>query len=536
MPPNSTPPVQDLHDYIVVGAGSAGCVVAGRLAATPGVASVLLVEAGEAAEAHPETLSADGFKYAFAKDALMWHRMSAPQAQCQGRSLYAGSGRVVGGSGGVNGMVYTRGDRQDFSAWPAGWQWDDVRPAFIALEERLQPRPRPATAFSERCVQAAQAAGLSRKDGLNDGDLRGFVGYNDMNYAGDRRNSSYRAFVQPAPADKLQLRTSAQVQRLLFETGPRATGIEYRQAGQTRRAYARREIILCAGALATPKLLLLSGVGPATALGELGIAVQQDAPGVGQNLQDHPNVCLFYRSRAAVDFEYPQLYGFDREGDQTDEAGPDTCYVFYAAPASIQQSMQRMLPILALPGRLYQSRVLRGALRRMIDLAFVLPPVRRFVRTLFGIVVILGKPSSRGSLRLRSADPQAPAEIDLAYYQTEQDRQTMLAAVARAKHIARQEPLRSVAAKPLSAGARTEKPSRIWAWIGQATMTTFHYCGSCRMGDDAASPVDTQLRVKGVHGLRVADASVIPEIPVSALNAPSMMIGHRAVDFILAGE
>ncbi len=522
------PGASDSPDYLVVGAGSAGCIAAARLAEAGH--RVLLVEAGDPATDHPETLSADGFKDAFANDALMWHRMSAPQSGAAGRSTYLGSGRGMGGSGSVNGMVYTRGHRADFAGWPVGWHWDDLVPAFAAVEARLGIQPRPPTPFVERFIAAANAAGFARKDGLNDGDLADVVGCNAINYRGDQRRSAYRAFIHDAAPAGLQILTGTQARRIVFDDHGRAIALEVEQHGQLRRLAVGRELLLCAGALETPRLLLLSGVGPRAALHALGIDSVCDAPGVGQHLQDHPNVCLFYRARQPVDFAYPQVYAFGA-ARQTPGAAPDSCYVCYAAPGSLRQSMLRMLPILALPGRLYRVEALRTMLRALINSVFRLGLLQRYVSRIFGIVVILGKPISRGQIRLVSRDPTVPAQIDPAYYATETDRETMLAAVARARRIAAQGPLAD--ARPLSAAGRTEVPARVWRWIAAATMTTFHYAGSCRMGDDADSPVDPQLRVKGLQNVRVADASVMPDIPVSALNAPSMMIGYRAADLIL---
>ncbi|MDP3859062.1 MAG: GMC family oxidoreductase [Stagnimonas sp.] len=523
------------YDYVVIGGGSSGCIVAARLAEA-NAGSVLLLEAGEPAEAHPESLSADGFKYAFANDALMWHRMSTPQASCGGRPLYIGSGRGMGGSGSVNGMVYTRGDRRDYLDWPVGWHWDDLQPSFEAIEAKLGIRPRVTTAFADRFIAAGVAAGFRRKDGMNDGDLGGVLGCNDMNYAGGERRSSYRAWIKDAPPARLTVVTGASVQRLVFDEAHRAIAVEYRKDGQGLRVGVTGEAVLCAGALETPKLLMLSGVGPRAQLEALAIPVVHNSAGVGQHLQDHPNVCLFYRSQAPVDFQYPQVYGFEAVLPRSADAAPDTCFVCYAAPASLQQSMQRMVPILALPGRLYAVTALRRLLRGMVNLAFKLPLLQRYVAKVFGIVVILGKPTSRGSLRLASRDPAVPAEIDLDYYATTEDRERILAGVARAQAIAAQAPLQQVRATPLSLGGKRVPAEKIWKWIGAATMTTFHYCGSCRMGEDAASPVDLQLRVKGLANVRVADASAVPEIPVSALNAPSMVLGYRAADLILAGR
>lgn len=519
------------YDHVVIGGGSAGCVAAARLAQRH-AGPVLLLEAGGRATDHPETLSADGFKHCFANDALMAHRMTVPQPRCGGRALYAGTGRGLGGSGSVNGMVYTRGDRRDFAAWPAGWRWDDVRPAFEALERQLGGvRPRPATPFVLSFLGAVQALGLRRKDGLNDGDLAGFAGCNDMNYAGDERRSSYRACLHEAAPPNLTVVTGARVERLVFDAARRVVAV---QAG-AQRYDVKGEVLLCAGALETPRLLMLSGVGPRAQLEALGIGVALDAPGVGANLQDHPNVCLFFRTRRDVDFQYPQVYAFDaaRRADQAPATqAPDTCFVCYAAPASLRESMQRMVPVLALPGRLHEIGFLRALLRTLVNLAFGVPALRRYVSKVFGIVVILGKPTSRGSVRLASADPAAPPRVDPAYYATEHDRETMLAAVAKARRLAAQAPLADAGATPLSL-KNGASPEKVRDWIAGATMTTFHFCGSCRMGEDDASPVDTRLKLKGVANVRVADASVIPEIPVSALNAPSMMIGWRAADFVL---
>jgi choline dehydrogenase len=524
------------YDFVVVGAGSAGCILAARLAQAK-IGTVLLLEAGQPATHHPEVLSADGFKHAFANDALMHHRMTVAQAGVGQRRLYVGTGRVMGGSGSVNGMVYTRGDHRDYDHWPKGWHWEDVQPAFAAIEAVIGVRPRHATVFAQSFIKAACEAGFRRKDGLNDGELGGFVGCNDMNYAGDERRSSYRAWLHENAEVNLDILTRATAERLVFNEDRQAIAVEYRSQGQLRTVEVRREVILCAGALETPRLLMLSGVGPPEQLQAVGIPLVQASAGIGQHLQDHPNVCLFYQARQKVDFNYPQVYGFDaarRTPYENTMPQPDSCYVCYAAPASLKQSMLRMLPVLALPGLLYRIAPLRHLLRGLVHLAFALPPVRHFVGRLFGIVVILGKPVSRGQVRLASSSPAVAADINPAYYSDPRDRDTMLTAVGKARLIAQQPAL--AGARPLSEGAKTFCKQRLWNWVTAATMTTFHFAGSCRMGDDDASPVDTRLRVKGLRNVRVADASVMPEIPVSALNAPSMMIGYRAADFILAGE
>ncbi len=525
----------DSFDYIVVGGGSSGCIVAARLAEEGGY-RVLLIEAGNAAEKNPETLSADGFVQAFSNDNTMWDRLSVPQADCGNRRLYVGTGRGMGGSGAVNGMVYTRGDKQDYAQWPTGWQWQDLAPSFDQLEQRLRVKTRAPVRFTETGIEAARAAGFQQKNGLNDGDLCGFMGYQLMNYDGDRRRSSYAAFLQGRTGEKLQAKTDTKVLRVLFDQHKTATGVEVLEAGTHRVYNATREVILCAGALETPKLLMLSGVGPQALLQRHHIPLVQDAPAVGQNLQDHPNVCLFYRGHTMPDAFYPQVYGFERVNRNLPlpDKQADTCFVFYSAPASIKQSMQRMLPALALPPSQFHNPFLRKWLKRLVSAAFMIPFTRMFVDKVFGIVVILGKPLSRGEVRIVSNNPFDAPHVDPAFYRDPQDMETVINGVLKAQEIAAQESFKRWGNRALSSAGRTQSREAIKQWIHGATMTTFHFCGTCRMGDDEDSPVDLQLRVKGVRNLRVADASVIPEIPVSALNAPSMLIGYRAADFLLS--
>ncbi len=523
---------KDAFDYIVVGGGSAGCIAAARLAQAG--RRVLLLESGEPADLNPETLSADGFKDAFANDRVMWDRMTLRQQECDDRSLYAGTGTGMGGSGAVNGMVYTRGDRRDFEQWPKGWQWQDVAPAFEQVEARIKPKPRPGSAFTELFIRAAERLGFQRKDGLNDGDLNGVIGYNDMNCDGVFRRHSYAAFLRNHDYNSLQVLTRARCQRVIFE-GKQAVGVQYQRDNGVSIVYATKEVILCAGALETPKLLMLSGVGPHWQLQRYGIPVVQRSDYVGQNLQDHPNVCLFYRAKHNIDFNYPQLYGFHHvsPAPHLPREHPDTCFVLFSAPSALKHSMKRMLPLMLLPRMLYQKGWLRSGIRTLIDWAFLLPPVQSYVDRIFGIVVILGKPLSKGAVMLASSNPEDQAIIDPAYYRHPADMDTMLGGVDMAKAIAAQHEMVQWGNNGLVKAVTSDRPGKVADWIRSATMTTFHFCGTCSMGEDNDKPVDTQLQVKGVQGLRVADASVIPVVTVSAINAPSMMIGWRVADFIL---
>ncbi|MEZ4383225.1 MAG: GMC family oxidoreductase [Nannocystaceae bacterium] len=527
-------------DYVIIGGGSAGCIVAAELSADPNN-RVLLLEAGDPAERNPEVLDADGYKDAFVNPNLLYERYSAPQAGCKGRSIFVGTGRGLGGSGSVNAMVYLRGSRADFDGWGvAGWGWDDVCPAFAAVEAVLDVHRRPPTDFTETAIFAAEQVGFRRSEDLSDGDLHGVLGYEWMNYAGDRRRSSYVAFLAAhRQRPNLVVETGAKARRILFTAGegaePRASAVEFQVGDETvRTVSATREVILCAGALESPRLLQLSGVGDASALRELGIPVVCDLPGVGAGLRDHPNVTLFFRGRREIDCNYPQLYGFHRVGRGDDLAAEqaDTCFVFYPARSSLREAMIRMLPAMTLPPRLRDGAVAPAMLRGGVKAAFRSRRLRRFVAKVYGITVILGRPRSAGSVRLTSADPDAPARVDPAYFADPEDLETMIRGVALARRIAAAEPLRRWGSRALMPGAGVRSDRRLARFIRKNAMTTYHFASTCRMGTDAAAVVDPTLRVRGVAGLRVADASVMPEVPVSALNAPSMMIGWRAAQFI----
>lgn len=518
--------MSETFDFIVVGGGSAGCIVAAELAASG--RSVLLLEAGQRAEENPESLTADTYKDAFVNDRLMHERFTVAQEHCGGRSIFAGTGRGMGGSGGINAMVYTRGAREDFEAWGDGWRWDDVVPHFAELEARLDVRRRPPTEFTEACIGAAASTGFRRKEDLNDGDLSGVLGYEWMNYRGEERRSAYASFIRGRSLPTLEVRTEATVTKLSFDAHRRATGVRYLRGGSEHTASARVEIVLTAGALATPALLLRSGVGSAAELRMLDIPSVLDARGVGQNLHDHPNVTLFFSGKKEIDCVYPQLYGFHR---MASGRGPsDTCFVFYPARSSFKEGLVRMLPAIALPEKIYQQGTAKRLMRSAINGLFAAPPVRSFVGKMWGVVVILGKPKSRGTLRLGAGDRVV---IDPAYLADPRDLDLMIDGVEKARALAGASELAAYKGPELIPGPLGRDRAGVVAFIKQNLMTTYHFAGTCRMGDDLFAVVDRRLRVHRVSGLRVADASIVPETPVSAMNAPSMMIGYRAAKMIL---
>ncbi len=525
--------MSEAFDYVVVGGGSAGCIAAARLAEDP-AKRVLLLEAGPPAEDHPETLSADGYKDAFINDEVIWERFTAPQTHAGRQRIFAGTGTVLGGSGSVNGMVYTRGDVRDYDEWPSGWQWNDVRPEFERIEAKLRPRPRPPTRWTEACISAAVACGFRHSTNLNDGDLGNVVGYETMAFEGDRRRSSYVAFMKDAgPRPNLVVRARAFVHRLVFDDQRRAVAVEYEHEGTPMRAEVRGEVVMCAGALETPKLLMLSGIGPGEVLRAHGVPVVLERPALGGNLHDHPNVPLFFVSRGLVDCNYPQLYSFyrTRESAALPHGQSDTCYVFWPARSAMKQAVQRVLPGQVLPPGLYDGPA-KQLLRDGVGLAFRSRMLQRFVEHLYGIVVILGKPKSRGSLRLASTDPRAQAEIDPAYFSDPADMATMVEGIARARKLAHSGGLGAWGSRELMPGIWQRSDRQLAKWIASNAITTYHFAGTCSMGASEAAVCDPRLRMRGVANVRIADASAIPFTPVSALNAPSMLVGWRAAGFI----
>lgn len=525
--------MSETFDYVVLGGGSAGCVAAAELA-KDGSKRVLVLEAGPRAEDHPETLSADGYKYAFANDAVMRERFTVPQRHSADVRFFVGTGSVSGGSGSVNGMVYTRGAALDYAQWPTGWRWPDVVPDFEILERTLRPNRRPPTRWSEACISAAVANGFRRSEDLNDGELGNVVGYEWMTYEGDRRRSSYVAFVRDTPRDNLVFRNGASVHRVVFDGNRRAVAVEYEHEGSKTRAEVRHEVLFAAGALETPKLLMLSGVGPSQGMRACGIDTVLDAPAIGNNLHDHPNVPLFFVSRGLVDCQYPQLYSFHRTlaGADLPPGQSDTCYVFWPAPSAMKQAMQRMLPGKVLPPGLYDGP-LKSAIRSGLDVAFGFGAVNRIVDHLYGIVVILGKPKSRGSVRLASADPSVAPIVDPAYFSDPADMATMVAGIRNARRMSRSGGLGAWRSRELMPGMWNQSDEALAKWVAKNAITTYHFAGTARMGESASAPVDTRLRLRGVTGVRIADASAIPFTPVSALNAPSMLVGLRAGRFAL---
>ena len=280
-----------------------------------------------------------------------------------------------------------------WSAWPRGWRWDDVRAEFDELEKTLRPHKRAGTKFTEACIASAVATGFWRSEDLNDGNMSQAIGHEWMSYEGQARRNSYVSFVRDNPRANLRVETHARVHTLVLEEGPRVVGLRYEQKGELRSVHARREVVLCAGSLETPKLLMLSGIGPAERLTAVGITPVLDVPAIGQNLQDHPNVTLFYKSQAEVDSYYPQLYSFCRANEATDlpKGQSDTCLVYWPAPSAMKQAAKRMLPGKVLPASLFDTRA-KTWLRGAVETALSTKAAENFIAHTYGIVVILESP------------------------------------------------------------------------------------------------------------------------------------------------
>ena len=517
-------------DYILVGAGSAGCVLAHRLSADPDV-SVLLLEAGPKDESAGIHIPA-AFSKLFQTDAD-WNYRTVPQAHAGGRDLYWPRGKVLGGSSSINAMIYIRGHHADYDGWAAdgceGWGYADVLPYFKRSEDNARGAsayhgvggplpvqdPRSPSPFSLAFVDAAEQAGHPRNEDFNGAEQEG-GGLYQLTQRGGRRASTASTFLKAARRrPNLQIETGAHATRVLFKEG-RATGVEIVQDGEVRAVDAAREVILCGGAINTPQLLMLSGVGPADELAAHGIRVLADRPGVGQNLHDHPIVGVHFALREPVSLLGAEglmsvaRYLIRRDGMLSSNVAEAGLFV-------------RTRPELAYP-----------------DLQFHVAPMLFEQHGLvpqtehgFSIGPTLVRPRSRGAITLASADPFTHPRIDPNYLADPADAEALVAGVRIAREIAHEPALDRFRGDEIRPGAPLTSDADLEAYVRETCETLYHPVGTCRMGADADAVVDLDLRVRGVRGLRVVDASVMPTIPNGNTNAPTMMIAEKAADLIL---
>lgn len=534
----------DTYDFIIIGAGSAGCVLANRLSADPSH-KVLLIEAG-GRDANPLFRLPMLMGKLFHSGIYNWHYHTEPEPFLNGRSLYWPRGKVLGGTSTINGMIYVRGNRHDYDRWAqmgsSGWSYDEVLPAFRRSEAHVQRRDEYHNGEGELTVcrargwntlldvfnEAGGQAGHPLNDDFNGADQEGFGRY-DFTISKGKRCSTAYAFLRPVKNRRnLTIVTRAQTQRIIVENG-RAVGVEFRQKNGIRRVHADREVILSAGVVNSPQILMLSGIGPADELAKFNIRSVQDLPGVGKNLQDHVDCVMAYECPQPV-----TLYSDLRADKLTWSViqgmlfGKGIATTFpYEAGAFVKSRSDLTAPDIQLH--------FMPALEKTANLHFPNPFKKVPVEANHGFSIRVGpvNPESRGEITLRSDNPMEPPKINANYLQTDFDVRTMIDAIRMTREIINQKAFDKYRGRELAPGPNVDSDGDMVKWLRANAMTTFHPVGTCKMGNDPMAVVDNRLKVRGLDGLRVADASIMPIISSGNTNAPAIMIGERASDFIL---
>ena len=537
------------YDYIVVGAGSAGCVLANRLS-THSENRVLLLEAGGR---DSNTL----FRLPMLMGRLMhsgiynWKYYTEPEAHLEGRRVFWPRGKVLGGSSTINGMIYVRGNAADYDGWEQmglpGWSYEKVLPLFKRSEvhvdrddsfhgragELTVRRARGTNAMFDAYVEAGQQAGYPFTDDFNGAGQEGFGRY-DFTIRRGWRCSAATAFLAPAARrPNLTVETRALARRVVLEGG-RATGVEYRSGRKVVTARAEKEVVLAAGVVNSPQLLMLSGIGDAEELGPHGISVAHHLPGVGRNVQDHVDCCLVHECREPVSLR--ENLRIDRVTLGVMQAalfGTGFVTTFpYEAGSFIRSSADLEVPDI-------QTHFM-PATEATANLHWSLPAFGRptSVGEEHGTTIRIGPvvPKSRGCIALRSADPEDPPRIHANYLADRRDIDTAVAGVQLMREVMAKDAFAGTVGRELEPGSQNRTDAQVASWLVDAAMTTLHPVGSCKMGTDAEAVVDAELRVHGIRGLRVADASIMPVITRGNTNAPTIMIAEKASDLILNNE
>ena len=527
------------YDYIIVGAGSAGCVLANRLS-EDAKAQVLLLEAG-GSDSHPLLAMPLGFLAAARSPALDWGYATEPEPHMNGRTIPLPRGKVLGGCSTTNGMIYMRGHPHDYDEWRelgcTGWGYSDVLPYFRKMETSWRGASAVHGAHGPLSVQRVdsrklggepvwRAAQVAGHEATSDFSFEQTTGYGDCEVTVDRkgrRASTARAYLRPAAGrSNLTVLTGAMVTRVLTRNR-RATGISYVRDGRTQQVFARREVILSGGAYNSPKLLMLSGIGPAAHLREHGIDVVVDLPGVGRNLSEHPVVYAEFTVREPITF--------------LNNLRLDRLVV-----AALQWTFQGAGPLSSLVCNCALMVKTREGLARP-DIQLMVLPVRLDARPwipgfgrpqdhVFSVMVIQLHPESRGRLELRSADPLERPKIALNLLATQSDLAELRRGVATVRKLFATPPLAGMIEAEIRPGAEVADDAALDAYLRANVRVTQHPVGTCSMGTSTDAVVCPRLRVHGMDGLRVVDASIMPTVPGGNTNAPVIMIAERAADLI----
>lgn len=531
---------EESYDFIVTGAGSAGCAVAGRLS-EDGKHRVLLLEAGPK-DWYPWIHVPLGYHKTFNNPNVNWMFDSEPEPELNNRVMYQPRGKVLGGTSSINGMVYMRGNAADYDEWRQrgcdGWDYESVLPYFRKAEDNRRGEDRfhgtggplvvqdhrwqPTLAQAMR--DAAVEAGIPPNDDFNGAEQSG-VGFYQTTINNARRWSSARAYLKDAKKRKnLTVATSAHATRVLVENG-RATGVEYRTPDGMRTARARREVIVSGGVYGSPQLLMLSGIGPAEHLKKVGIEVVRDMPGVGSNLHDHFNTYIAYKCSQPVTMNdlvnsLPRRiwaaaqYALGR-------TGPLASMGLYVG-AFVRSDRRFERPDL-------QINMFAWAIKTRDRNGVVAQPF-----SAFGLSPVHLRPDGRGTVRLKSPDPTAAPEIRFNFLKTTGDWTAMLEGMRICREIARQPALKPFLVEEIMPGPQVSEDKDLRDYLRQTGVSNLHPVGTCRMGRAPDDVVDPQLRVYGIEGLRVADASIMPSIVAGNTNAPSIMIGEKCAAMVLA--
>jgi len=518
-----------MYDYVIVGAGSAGCVLANRLTEDPST-SVLLLEAGGPDEAQEIHIPA-AFSSLF-KSPIDWAYQTEEQAQLNNRSLYWPRGKVLGGSSSINAMVYMRGNRRDYDHWHEsgneGGSFPDVLPYFKKAENEERGASeyhgtggplnvtdlRSPNPLSHAFVEAGIEVGIPLTRDFNGPEQDG-VGFYQVTQRGGLRHSAAVGYVHPILSrPNLTLQTSAHVTGVLLENA-RAVGVSYIQNGQSHQVNANKEVILSGGAINSPQLLMLSGIGPADHLKALDIPVVADLPGVGQNLQDHPAIVVLYACNQPISLASAQtaenLQDFidNKMGPLTSNVAECGAFVRTQADLPMPDIQYHFAPVYYL------------------NHGFTVPEGDGFT-----IAPCVLHPRSRGYIALRSTDPTAAPIIQPNYFADEEDMRVLVEGVKIARKLGETRafaPFRDVETHP---GTQAQSDEEIAAYIRSYVETLYHPVGTCKMGNDSMAVVDAHLRVHGIEGLRVIDASIMPTVVGGNTNAPTIMIAEKAADLI----